>query len=271
VSLTEHWAHWRPRLGGAKGRAAVALFIAAIAAVLSSWQLHYTRKYLREIPAVVEEQTSAIARLETALAEQAIRVDNLVLVQSQAGTAFPRGVPVRPRLACLTDDLVGRVKAQPSSIVDAFAACAGELRSVVGDAIGTLDEPDYFAIFATLVSFKWAPYGAGTGMTMDELQRQQVMNCGQYVAVAGKLFAYAPQSQGALLQIVGWTAARWPTTRRSSTAAARRGCCSIRRSGWWPWPASTMCCAASPSRRSASSISTTGRSSRGSVTSWSER
>jgi hypothetical protein len=207
VSLTEHVAQWRLRLGGAKARASVALVIAVAAAALSAWQLHYSRKYLRGIAATVEaqsaQQTTALHDLQKALAEQGARLDHIAFAQQ--GIAIPEGTGAvaQVRLGCLTDDLVARVKTDAANVVEAFARCGGELRSVIGAALGTLDEPDYFAIFATLVSFRWAPYGPGGGITMDILRNQTVMQCSQYAALTGQLFRYAPGQDGTLIRVVG--------------------------------------------------------------------
>jgi hypothetical protein len=127
------------------------------------------------------------------------------VVVRPVAVAGPQSTPhaVRARLGCLNDTLVAGTKATPPSVKGAFDECRSELRTVIGDSLGKLAEPDYFAIFASLVAHRWAPYGAGKGTSLEELKKQPVMQCAQYAGLTGQLLAFSPYSDQGVLRFVG--------------------------------------------------------------------
>ncbi|MBX6321973.1 MAG: hypothetical protein IRY94_09115 [Rhodospirillaceae bacterium] len=184
------------------GWAAVAVALAAV--IVAAVGLHDIHGHLRRISNALDQQAAARQRLESTLGYYSANLATALLTGAgRAAAVEPGGEPVRLRLPCLTESMVGRIKADPSAVAGAFAACEGELSDLVGQRLGPLAEPDRFAIFATLVAFHWAPYGAGAGITMEELRTQTVMHCGQYAALTGHLLRYG-SGDGVRLRFVGF-------------------------------------------------------------------
>jgi hypothetical protein len=182
----------------------VALFTGSV----SFWGIYDTRTRLRTLEASIQAQNAqhllADKAIEARIADQAAKLDALAFVQQGINVpAANEGAPIPARLGCLTDELVARIKVTPSAVLEAFDGCQVELRSALGATLGALDDVDYFAIFATLVSFRWAPYGAGSGITMADLQKQQVMQCQQYAALAAQLLAMRKAPTDLVVRIVG--------------------------------------------------------------------
>jgi hypothetical protein len=82
-----------------------------------------------------------------------------------------------PQLSCLPDSVIAEVRRDPRTIVGAFASCRAGLKALLPPSFGADSEEELADIFATVVAYRFAPYGHSEAVEGAELSRDSVLDC----------------------------------------------------------------------------------------------
>ncbi len=105
-------------------------------------------------------------------------------------------------LGCLTDSAIEAIRTEPTTIEDAWAACADQLRLDLGPDFAAIPDDGLLLVFTSLVAYRMAPYGAAVGLTLPDLLAMEQMDCDNYVSLAFQLYEMAGGT--APVHFVGW-------------------------------------------------------------------
>lgn len=112
---------------------------------------------------------------------------------------------MRPRLQGLTDEALEIIRADPSSIGQAYQACRSELIQALPDGFALLSEQQFQIIFCSMVAYSLAPYGPGRQVSLVDLLETPQLDCSNYghlmVLLLGLLNDNPSDCQ---IRFVGW-------------------------------------------------------------------
>jgi len=90
-------------------------------------------------------------------------------------------------LTCLGHGAIEAVR--KSGSVDALVpACEHELRTVLGDDFGKIDQESLRVVLATVVAANFADYGPNSAITFEDIKQSKYLNCGNTTFLVGYLF-----------------------------------------------------------------------------------
>ncbi len=114
-----------------------------------------------------------------------------------------QGVGARTSLKCPSHSQVEAIRAEPTSITAAFHNCLNEIKEATAPLELTSDA-DLFAVFVMVVSHRMAPYGNSVAINFNDLLREPVLDCDNYMLLAARLYEIGNIPEKGLVTLVGF-------------------------------------------------------------------
>jgi hypothetical protein len=108
------------------------------------------------------------------------------------------------RLTLLTPDLVERVRANPQTARDGYAACRADLTAVLGPAFADLTDAELRLAFCAVLAHAMAPYGESTATQLADMLAAPRLNCGNYPFLMIRLAEIVCDGQAPVVSLIGW-------------------------------------------------------------------
>lgn len=96
--------------------------------------------------------------------------------------------PHKIRLVTLNAGVAEEIKKDPTRIIQLFQKSQEELTSELSSALHVLTEVELFAVYCSLISYYMAPYGNSTKIELENLLKEQKLDCDNYAILTKHLF-----------------------------------------------------------------------------------